>query len=147
MARSTLSTRPSAALALLRDTAGRPPPNPVRWAWAVVGVDPGGRVRLPPAARRVLGAETGGVTALAVARGAVLVVRADHSGDGAGVSLSVDGRGRVSLPVWWRRACTGGACAVATRAGAGATGEGALVVLAPTGVLDGLADVLVGERR
>jgi len=116
----------------------------------VVGVDPGGRVRLPPPARRALGAETGGVIARAAARGAVLVVRA--SGDVAGVPVAVDGRGRVSLPAWWRRACAGGACAVATRTGTGeaagdAAGEGALVMLAPTGVLDGLADVLVGERR
>jgi len=115
----------------------------------VVGVDPGGRVRLPPPARRALGAETGSVIARAAARGAVLVVQ--ESGDGAGVQVAVDGRGRMSLQEWWRRACAGGACAVATRAGTGeavgdAAGEGALVVLAPTGVLDGLADVLVGER-
>jgi hypothetical protein len=31
VAHPTLSTRPSAALTLLRDTAGRPPPRPERW--------------------------------------------------------------------------------------------------------------------
>ena len=105
----------------------------------MVGVDPAGRVGLPPAARRVLGAETCGVTARAVARGSGLVVRPG----GAGAPITVDRRGRLSVPVWWRRACVpAGAVAVATRAG-----ESPLVVLAPTGVLDGLADVLVGERR
>jgi hypothetical protein len=107
-----------------RGWSGRPPPSSKRWSWAVVGVDPGGRVRLPPPARRALGAETGGVIARAAARGAVLVVQ--ESGDGAGVQVAVDGRGRMSLPEWWRRACAGGACAVATRAGTGeAVGDAA----------------------
>ena len=44
VAHSTLSTGPSAALALLGDTASRPPPGPARWSWAVVTVDPAGRV-------------------------------------------------------------------------------------------------------
>jgi hypothetical protein len=148
VARPTLSTRPSAALALLRDTAGRPPPPAARWSWAVMTLDPEGRVGLPWAARQALGSGAGtGVTVRALARGAVLVLRADPDDAGAGAPLIVDGRGRVPLPVWWRRACTGGACAVATRSGAEAAGEAALVVLAPTVVLDGLADVLVGERR
>jgi hypothetical protein len=148
VAHSTLSTRPSGALALLRDTGGRPPPPPARWSWAVVALDPEGRVGLPWAARRALGAAAGtAMTARAVARGAVLVLRADPDGAGAGAVLALDGRGRVRLPLWWRRACASGACAVATRAGTAAVAEASLVVLAPTGVLDGLADVLVGERR
>jgi hypothetical protein len=71
--------------------------------------------------------------------GAVLVIRVD----GAGALLAVDRWGRLSMPVWWRHVCVpAGTAAVATRAG-----ECPLVVLAPTGVLDGLANVLVGERR
>ena len=101
-------------------------------------MEPGGCVWLPAAARRALGAGGAGATVRAVSRGAVLVVRPG----GTGAPVTVDGRGRVSLPVWWRRACAGGAVAVAARAG-----EDPLVVLAPTRVLDGLADVLVGERR
>jgi DNA-binding transcriptional regulator/RsmH inhibitor MraZ len=103
----------------------------------VVGVEASGRVRLPSVARRALGATPGGMTARAMPRGGILVVRSD---DAAGAALHIDGRGRLSLPAWWRRVCAGGACAVATRT------TGPLVVLAPTGVLDGLADVLVGER-
>ena len=114
--------------------------------WAVMTPDPEGRVGLPPVARRALGAGTGGVAVRAAARGAVLALRVARDGNGAGAPLVVDGRGRVPLPAWWRRACAGGACAVATRTAA-RVGEAPLVVLAPTGVLDGLADVLVGERR
>ena len=111
-------------------------------------LDPEGRVGLPSAARQALGSHAGnGVRVRAVARGAVLVLRAELDGARAGAPLVIDGRGRVRLPVWWRRACTAGGCAVATRTGAEAAGEAALVVLAPTGVLDGVADVLVGERR
>jgi hypothetical protein len=128
VAHPTLSTRPSAALTLLRDTAGRPPPRPARWSWAVMTLDSKGRVGLPPVARRALGAATGGVAVRAAARGAVLVLRADDDGNGTGAPLVVDGRGRVPLPVWWRRACVGGACAVATRTVAG-VGETALVVV------------------
>jgi hypothetical protein len=138
VADSTLSTRPSAALALLRD-AGQGPPPGGQWSWAVVAVEATGRVRVSPAARQALGAGPGGVTVRCVSRGAVLVVRSG----GGGAPMVVDGRGRLSLPVWWRRVCVPtGAVAVATRAG-----ECPLVVLAPTGVLDGLAEVLVGERR
>jgi hypothetical protein len=57
--------------------------------------------------------------------------------------MVVDGRGRLSLPVWWRPACVpAGVVAVAAR-----VGQCPLVLLAPTGVLDALADALVGERR
>jgi DNA-binding transcriptional regulator/RsmH inhibitor MraZ len=139
VADSTLSTRPSAALALLRDAAGYAAPPGRRWSWAVVRVDSAGRVGLPPAARQMLGAGTAGVTAKAVSRGPVLVVRPGA----VGAPITVDRRGRLSVPVWWRRMCVpAGAVAVATR-----SGDGPLVVVAPTGVLDGLADVLVGERR
>jgi hypothetical protein len=62
VAHPTLSTRPSAAPALLRDAAGRPPPGPRKWSWAVVGVEPSRRVALLPVARRALGAATSGVT-------------------------------------------------------------------------------------
>ena len=108
-------------------------------------LDSEGRAGLPPVARRAVGVGAAGATVRAVARGPVLVLRADRDGDGAGAPLVVDGRGRVPLPAWWRPACTGGACAVATRT-AGA-GEAPLILLAPTGMLDGLADVLVEERR
>jgi hypothetical protein len=95
---------------------------------------------LPVEARRVLGVVAGGgVTVRALCRGVALQLRSG----GAGVALGIDGRGRMVVPVWLRRAAgSPGSVLVATRLG------GAPVVLvAPIGVLDGLGDVLVGEGR
>jgi hypothetical protein len=57
--------------------------------------------------------------------------------------MAVDGRGRVVVPMWLRRAAApSSSVLVGVR-----RGEAPMVVVAPTGVLDGLAEGLVGERR
>ena len=136
----TLSPRPPAALSLLHEVGGEPPPPRWRWRWSIVTPEFTGRVMLPVEARRVLGVVAGGgVTVRARCRGVALQLRSG----GAGVALGIDGRGRMVVPVWLRRAAgSPGSVLVATRLG------GAPVVLvAPIGVLDGLGDVLVGEGR
>ncbi len=62
------------------------------WRWAAAEPEPSGRLLLPSAARRCLGAdssEAGSVSG--VARGDTLVLR---PGAGNGRSMTVDGRGR-----------------------------------------------------
>jgi hypothetical protein len=108
-------------------------PVPQWWHW-VVGVEPTGRVTLPPGARRVLGSES---SAQAVSREGMLVL---HQGDG-GASLAIDCRGRLILPAWLRgTARLSNSVLVAARA----VGLPA-VVLTPTDILEGLVSHVVAE--
>ncbi|MBI1843825.1 MAG: hypothetical protein HYR89_04345 [Actinobacteria bacterium] len=118
----------------------------LRWRQWIVGVEPIGRVTLPVEARAVLGAD--GVDAdgagadgvvRALCRDLTLVLR----GGGAGASLAVDGRGRLFLSAWLRRATvSSGSVLVAFRC----VGQ-PMVVLAATGVLDAMVDGVAGEGR
>jgi hypothetical protein len=56
---------------------------------------------------------------------------------GAGATFSVDGRGRLYLPVWMRWT---DAVLVGTQM------DRRLVVIAPVGVLDGIGDLLAGDE-
>ena len=85
------------ALSVLRDLGGERPA--LRWRHWIVGVEPIGRVTLPVEARAVLDADGAGVVRV-LCRDLTLVLR----GGGAGASLTVDGRGRLFLPAWLRRA-------------------------------------------
>jgi bifunctional DNA-binding transcriptional regulator/antitoxin component of YhaV-PrlF toxin-antitoxin module len=59
---------------------------------------------------------------------------------GEGSVVRVDGRGRFALPAWLRQAA-GPSVLVAARG----RGEGLVVLVAPSVVIDGVADGLVGE--
>jgi hypothetical protein len=72
-----------------------------------------GRLRLPAAARAVLGATAGTSTTLrSVSGGVALVLRSD--GVGGGVAVRGDGRGRVRLPFWLRHSAPDGLVVVGT---------------------------------
>jgi hypothetical protein len=119
-------------LSLLHEWDGqRPVPQ---WRHWVVGVEPTGRITLPPGARRVLDAES---SAQAVSREGMLVL---HHG-GVGASLPIDRRGRLILPAWLRGVDpSSGSVLVAARA----VGLPA-VVLAPTHILEDLVSHVVAE--
>lgn len=112
-------------------------PDPSRWVWAVARLEPCGRLFLPEVTRAALGAggPIGGEVRGLCHRTA-LVLQAD----GAGRSMTIDGRGRVYVPVWLRRGSTSGLL-VGTHLAT------SIVVVAPTAVLDELADRLKGEAR
>ena len=133
------------ALSVLRNHGGERPV--LRWRHWIVAVEPIGRVTLPVEARAVLHADgaadgLGGDAAgdvRALCRDLALVLR----GDGAGASLTVDGRGRLFLPAWLRQATvSSGSVLVAFRCV-----EQPMVVLRATGVLDALVDGVAGEGR
>jgi hypothetical protein len=123
---------PRAAFSLLRESDGhRPGPQ---WRHWVVGVEPTGRITLPPGARRVLGSES---SAQAVSREGMLML---HHG-GVGARLPIDRRGRLILPAWLRgTARSSGSLLVAARA----VGLPA-VVLTPTDILEDLVSHVVAE--
>lgn len=127
--------RNSTALRQLTDLG--PDPGPSRWVWAIVRLDPKGRLVLPAEARRALGARTGERTSV---RGVCHRVALVVSQDGAGAAMTVDARGRLVVPAWLRRG-PDAAMVVAIRR------DVAVVVVAPTTVLDGLGDILVGPSR
>jgi hypothetical protein len=120
------------ALSLLRDQYdGRPVPQ---WRLWVVGVEPAGRITLPPGARQVLGSES---AAQAISRVGILVLHRS----GVGASLPIDARGRLILPAWLRGAARpSGSVLVASRAASTPA-----VVLATTDLLEGLVSDLVAE--
>jgi hypothetical protein len=104
-----------------------------QWRHWVVGVEPTGRITLPPGARRVLGSES---SAQAVSRGGMVL----HRG-GVGASLPIDGRGRLILPAWLRGAArSSGSVLVAARAACAPA-----VVLATTDLLEDLVSHVVAE--
>jgi hypothetical protein len=127
--------RISSALRQLCDP--RREPEPPRWRWDIVGLERIGRIRLPVGALVALGAAPGGELRGRSGRLA-LVLRVE----GPGAPISVDGRGRVFLPVWMRYAAAGSGMVLV-----GACRDEALAVVAPVGVLDGIGDLLVGGLR
>ncbi len=99
---STRELRNSTALRQLADLGPDPGPSP--WAWAIVRLDPKGRVVLPPDARLALGVPSGMQTSVhGICHRVALVL----SPDGAGAAMTVDSRGRLGLPTWLRRGPTG----------------------------------------
>jgi len=126
--------RISTAMSQLADLA-RTEPSP--WAWAVAHVDPKGRVALPAEARLVLEVAQGRRTSVrGVCNRVALVVRAE----GPGAAVAVDARGRLAVPVWLRRPPPAPVVV-------GTQQDTAVVVIAPTTVLEGLGDLLVGGPR
>ena len=126
-----------AALRQLADL-GRDP-DPPGWEWGIARVEATGRLVLPAEARAALGATTGRPSPV---RGGCNRVALVLRSDGAGAVIAADRRGRLRLPVWLRRAAAGsGSLLVGTRLGR------PMVVIASTGVLDGLGDALAGEPR
>lgn len=92
--------RPRTPPATIPDFTG-PPVVASPWRWSAAEPEPSGHLLLPGAARRVLGAEAAGVHPVSgVVRGDTLVLRPNEVN---GRSMTVDGRGRVYLPVWLRR--------------------------------------------
>ena len=125
--------RNSTALRQLADLGTDPGPSP--WAWAVVRVDPKGRVVLPADARIALGAPPGRQTSVhGICHRVALVL----SPDDAGAEMGVDTRGRLGLPAWLRRG-------PATAMVVGTRGDRPLVVVAPASVLDAVGDLLTGS--
>jgi hypothetical protein len=114
-----------------------PLPTASRWRFAVVAVAPTGRISLPVAARDVLEVTHVGRTVHATGRRAGLILRLD----GIGRPLAVDGRGRLTLPVWLRHATHGAGTALLA-----AAIDAPLVLVASTSLLDAVADAMVGER-
>src|SRR4051794_10886912 len=109
-------------------------PEPPRWAWAVVAVEPTGRLLLPAAARDALGARDGERVAVSgLTRGDVLALRPG----GPGRRLQVARRGRVYVPRWLRE-CAGSRLVV------GARQADRTVVVTSTAVFDRLGDLLAG---
>ena len=127
--------RNSTALRQLSDLGHEPDPS--EWAWAVVRLDPAGRIALPSDARVALGARGAARTDV---RGVCHRTSLVLSADGAGAALTVDGRARLCLPAWRRR----GPCAAMV---VGTNRVTALVVVAPATALDGLGDVLLGDMQ
>jgi DNA-binding transcriptional regulator/RsmH inhibitor MraZ len=127
--------RTSTALRQLNDLGRDAELSP--WAWAVVRPDPAGRLLLPIEARAVLGIPPGQRFTV---RGVCHRVTLALTADGAGAALTVDSRARLCLPAWLRQRAPS-AVLVGTNTAT------ALVVVAPTTVLDGLGDVLMGESR
>jgi bifunctional DNA-binding transcriptional regulator/antitoxin component of YhaV-PrlF toxin-antitoxin module len=71
------------------------------WRWSGADPEPSGRLTLPTLARRLLVDDAGGAVEVSgVVRGDTLVLRPDLD---AGRAMTVDGRGRLYLPVWLRR--------------------------------------------
>jgi hypothetical protein len=108
-----------------------------RWSFAIVALDGHGRMALPAATRAVFA----DATSLRVStRGDAVVVRRH----GPGHRVAVDGRGRIVVPRWLRDAAEPTrSVLVATRS------DGPLeplALVAPTRVLHGWADTVVGER-
>lgn len=124
--------RNSTALRQLADLGPDPGPSP--WVWAIVRLDPKGRVALPAEARRAFGARPGERISV---RGRCHRVALVVAPDGAGAAMTVDSRGRLVVPAWLRRGPDAGMVVAIRR-------DTPVIVVAPTTVLDGLGDILVG---
>ena len=92
--------RPRTPSAVLPDLTG-PAIEASPWRWSAAEPEPSGRLSLPTAARRVLVGDAAGAHQVSGAvRGDTLVLR---PGSTDGRAMTVDGRGRIYLPVWLRR--------------------------------------------
>jgi hypothetical protein len=129
---------PRTSTALRQLTALGREPAPSRWSWAVRTYEPGGRLRLPAEAQAAIGFRPGAsfeVSGLCQRVG--LVIALDHFG---GASLTVDPWGRLMLPAWLRRGAERSLLI-------GSDVDGSMVVVAPTGVLDSVGELLTGGPR
>jgi hypothetical protein len=94
--------RPRTPPAALPDLTG-PPITASVWRWSAAEPESSGRLLLSVAARRVLGTDADADQPGAVSgtvRGDTLVLR---PGTNSGRAMTLDGRGRIYLPVWLRR--------------------------------------------
>jgi hypothetical protein len=125
---------PRTSPALRRLAAIGRAPDPPSWTWAVVRLEPCGRLLLSPEARVVLGARPGDVLDV---RGLCGPTALALQPAGRGRAITIDRRGRIYVPAWLRQRPS---YLIGTRA------DPATVVIAPTTVLDDLGDDLAGER-
>ncbi len=108
-----------------------------RWSFAIVALERDGRVTLPLAARAVVGAWE---SPRALTRGEFVLLRPGA----AGRPVRIGGRGRLMVPCWLRDAAGSAASLlIGTRT---EPDDEPVVLLAPTRLLAGFADALVGER-
>ena len=131
--------RPRTPPAVLPDLTG-PPVARSLWRWSAAEPEPSGRLLLPAAARRALGANSTEARAVTgIARGDSLVLRPKAAG-GSGRAMTIDGRGRVYLPVWLRRHP---GFLIGTRTGP----DDPTVVVVPASLLDAIGEQLVERVR
>jgi len=129
--------RPRTPPAVLPDLTG-PPVAASPWRWSAAEPEPSGRLLLPSAARRALGADSVEAHAVSgVVRGDMLVLRPHHAD---GRSVTVDGRGRIYLPVWLRRH-------PGFLVGTHTTPDDAAVVVVPAFLFDAVGDQLLERVR
>ena len=131
--RMNCSRTPPAALP---DLTG-PPVAASPWRWSAAEPEPSGRLLLTPVARRVLGADGGPSQPVSGSvRGDTLVLRPHHAD---GRAMTVDGRGRMYLPVWLRRQ-------PGFLIGTNTTPDVAVVVV-PAALFDAIGDQLLARVR
>ena len=129
--------RPRTPPAALPDLTGAPVPSSP-WRWSAAEPEPSGRLLLPAAARRALGADSSEARSVSgVVRGDTLVLR---PGAGNGRSMTVDRRGRLYLPVWLRRH-------PGFLIGTHSAPDDRAVVIVPASVFDAMGDQLLERLR
>ena len=129
--------RPRTPPAALPDLTGRPI-TASAWRWSAADPEASGRLLLPSGARRCLGADSSEARSVSgVVRGNTLVLR---PGAGSGRSMTVDGRGRLYLPVWLRRHS-------GFLIGTHTVPEDPAVVIVPASVFDAMGDQLLERVR
>ncbi|MGH9156344.1 MAG: hypothetical protein ACRD1K_11045 [Acidimicrobiales bacterium] len=108
------------------------------WRWSAAEPERSGRLLLPSAARRCLGADSSEACSVSgVVRGDTLVLR---PGAGNGRSMTVGGRGRLYLPVWLRRHH-------GFLIGTHTAPEDPAVVIVPAALVDTMGDQLLERVR
>lgn len=128
--------RPRTPPATLPDLTG-PPVARSPWRWSAAEPEPSGRLLLPAAARGALGANsTEAHVVTGIARGDSLVLRPQVEG---GRAITIDGRGRVYLPVWMRRHP---GFLIGTH-----TADEPAVVIVPAALVDAIGDQLLERVR
>ena len=127
--------RSSTALCQLADFSDAPVRS--AWCWAVVALEPSGRLLLPGEARIALNSQAGvSVEVSGVCHRDTFIVR----GGGNGRRLTIDRRGRLYVPAWVRRGDIA-SLIVGTR------NVDQTVVIIATSVLDHVGDDLIGGSR
>jgi hypothetical protein len=124
--------RTSPALRTLADLTAAPPQR--RWSWSIGRLDDAGRVSI---GRDAVDALAPGPLTMSWHHLALLVEPAD--GSAATAPVVVDGRGRLTVPVWLRRR--------QPEVLVGLDTIGPRLLVAPVEVLDRLGDVLAGDFR
>lgn len=124
--------RTSPALRTLADLTAAPPQR--RWQWSIGRLDGAGRVSIGQSAVDALGPRP---LTTRWHHLALLVEPAD--GSPTTRTVLVDGRGRLTVPVWLRRR--------QPEVLVGLEVEGPVLLVAPVEVLDRLGDVLAGDIR